>query len=140
MLSKRGKGEGKSKSKKQVPWGMGLIGTSPVRVAKSMFSPKPHSLEGNTANNFHVFATNARLQTDTKLAELLGELETLEWDALLFSETRTAIGKRILPGGHMLLGSTTATNSSVLRFYYVNVTGTHFQMFNVFRTSSCPSI
>lgn len=30
----------------------------------------------------------------------------------MFSETRTAIGKRILPGGHMLLGSTTATNSS----------------------------
>ena len=75
-------------------------------------SPKPHSLEGKTANNFHVFAKNARLQTDIKLAELLGELETLEWDALLFSETRTAIGKRILPGGHMLLGSTTVTNFS----------------------------
>ena len=43
---------------------------------------------------------------------MLGELETLQWDAVLFSETRTAIGKRVLPGGHVLVGSNVPTNCS----------------------------
>ena len=49
---------------------------------------------------FHIFAKNAHVHSQTKFAELLLELADIEWDIILFSETRYAGGNKILEGGH----------------------------------------
>ena len=51
-----------------------------------------------------MFAKNARLQN--KLPELLGELAGLCWGVVLFTETRSALGKVRLDSGHLFVGST----------------------------------
>lgn len=42
------------------------------------------------------------LSKGTKTDELLGDLENIEWDVTLLSETRIATGKYVLDGGHVL--------------------------------------
>ena len=39
-------------------------------------------------SRFSVYCKNARLHTEDRLAELLGELNQCQWDVVLFSETR----------------------------------------------------
>ena len=45
------------------------------------------------------------MSTGDKLIQLLAELETIEWDVILLSETRTPTSKSMLDGGHMLYTS-----------------------------------
>ena len=49
-----------------------------------------------------VLAKNARINTNHKIVQVLAELENVEWDVVLFSETRAAKGNVILDGGHAL--------------------------------------
>ena len=51
-----------------------------------------------TSPTLHVFAKDARIHTSTKLYELLGELEGLDWDVLLFSKTRAQSATSVLEG------------------------------------------
>ena len=51
---------------------------------------------------FHVYAKNARINKPSKIAELLGELELVNWDIVLLSEARARSGISFLEGGHKL--------------------------------------
>lgn len=47
------------------------------------------STRHSTVNhNFHVYTKNARLHNDERLAEVLGEVSSMQWDIIIFSETR----------------------------------------------------
>ena len=54
-----------------------------------------------------MYTKNARLHSDVKLTELLGEMQSLNdsWDVVLFSETRRSAEITILSGGHRLYSS-----------------------------------
>ena len=52
-----------------------------------------------------VFCKNARLNGDTRLAEVLAETADFSWDFICFSETRAADDDVLLRGGHKLLSS-----------------------------------
>ena len=39
-------------------------------------------------HNFHVYTKNARLHNDERLAEVLAEVSSMQWDIIIFSETR----------------------------------------------------
>jgi len=52
-----------------------------------------------------VYCKNARLHTDDRLAELLGELKHCQWDVVLFSETCRNSDHCTLAGGHKLYSS-----------------------------------
>ena len=43
-----------------------------------------------------MLAKNARINTNHKIVQVLAELENVEWDVVLFSETRAAKGNVIL--------------------------------------------
>ena len=53
------------------------------------------------------FSKNARLHTSNRLAEMLSELSTCDWDVVLFSETRRAHGDCKLQDGYRLYLYTT---------------------------------
>lgn len=57
----------------------------------------------------HIYCKNARLHSNVKLLELVGEIQQCMWDVVLFSETRADIDKLTLDGGHLLYGSRKAT-------------------------------
>ena len=46
---------------------------------------------------------NARLTSDQKIVQVLGELIDVEWDIVLFSETRANSQDCIVTGGHRLI-------------------------------------
>lgn len=66
------------------------------------FAPLPNGNAQIDDNAFIVYTKNARINNNSKLVQLLAELNTIEWDVVLFSETRACCGKRELDGGHML--------------------------------------
>ena len=39
---------------------------------------------------FHVYTKNARLHNDERLAEVLAEVSSMQWDVIIFSETRSS--------------------------------------------------
>ena len=47
-----------------------------------------------------------------KIPQLLGELQNLEWDVILLSETRTPSGEYILDGGHVLFTTLSGNSAS----------------------------
>ena len=62
-----------------------------------------------------MFAKNVRslsLCGGIKIPQLLGELQNLEWDVILLSETRTPAGKYILDGGHVLFTALCGNSAS----------------------------
>ena len=59
-------------------------------------------IRGND-RTLQVFAKNAFIHNDERLEILLGELEGLDWDILLLSETRASDDCQFLYGGHRLL-------------------------------------
>ena len=69
--------------------------------------PSEH-VKSNQAH-IHISCKNARLHSDEKVAELLGEMQHCKWDLVVFSETRANIDKTVLQGGHVLYGSRTPT-------------------------------
>ena len=60
-------------------------------------------------SRFSVYCKNARLHTEDRLAELLGELNQCQWDVVLFSETRRNSEHCKLAGGHKLHASSQQT-------------------------------
>ena len=54
-----------------------------------------------------VLTKNARINSNERLVQALAELENVEWDIVLFSETRAMTGRIILDGGHALFTSIT---------------------------------
>ena len=42
---------------------------------------KGHSTE---SHNFHVYTKNARLHNDERLAEVLAEVSSMQWDVIIF--------------------------------------------------------
>ena len=45
----------------------------------------------STVNHtFHVYTKNARLHNDERLAEMLAEVSSMQWDIIIFSETRSS--------------------------------------------------
>ena len=52
-----------------------------------------------------MLAKNARINTSERMVQALAELENVEWDVVLFSETRAAKDKVILDGGHALFSN-----------------------------------
>ena len=61
---------------------------------------------------FHTFAKNARLNSDVKIAEVLGELHNCSWDIVMFSETRSFRETVTLTSGDQLYSSTQPTNAA----------------------------
>ena len=58
-----------------------------------------------TVCDFVAYAKNVRslsLSGGTKITELLGGLENIEWDVVLLTETRSPSGKYVLDGGPVL--------------------------------------
>ena len=55
------------------------------------------------SEDFYVFTKNARLNKDIKVACLLGELESVSWDVILFSEARAKSSVCEVAGGHRLI-------------------------------------
>ena len=68
-----------------------------------------NSNTGMEGTKFHIFAKNAHVHSQTKFAELLLELADIEWDIILFSETRYAGGNIVLGGGHHMFASSEPT-------------------------------
>ena len=68
-----------------------------------------NSNTGMEGTKFHIFAKNAHVHSQTKFAELLLELADIEWDIILFSETRYAGGNIVLEGGHHMFASSEPT-------------------------------
>ena len=60
-------------------------------------------------SRFSVYCKNARLHTDDRLAELLGELNQCQWEVVLFSETRRNSDHCQLARGHKLYSSSQQT-------------------------------
>ena len=62
---------------------------------------------GGYLHEWVIYTKNARLHSDAKLTELLGEMQSLDdlWDVVLFSETRRSAEMTILSGGHRLYSS-----------------------------------
>ena len=63
------------------------------------------------------YAKNARLHGVDRLSTMLGELEQINWDIVLFSETRAESQNAILDGGHLLftaLGENSAAGVGIL--------------------------
>ena len=52
-----------------------------------------------------MFAKNAPINSDVRLALLLAELSSLSWDFLCISETRAADADFLLDGGHRMVCS-----------------------------------
>ena len=77
------------------------------RQTLRMFFPSEH-VNSNQAH-IHIHSKNARLHSDEKLAELLGEMQHCKWDLVVFSKTKANIDKTVLQGGHVLYGSRTPT-------------------------------
>ena len=48
---------------------------------------KGHSTD---SHNFHVYTKNARRHNDERLAEVLAEVSSMQWDVIIFSETRSS--------------------------------------------------
>ena len=48
---------------------------------------KGHS---RVSHSFHVYTKNARLHNDERLAEVLAEVSSMQWDVIIFSETRSS--------------------------------------------------
>ena len=48
---------------------------------------KGHS---TVSHSFHVYTKNARLHHDERLAEVLAEVSSMQWDVIIFSETRSS--------------------------------------------------
>ena len=48
---------------------------------------KGHS---TASHNVHVYTKNARLHNDERLAEVLAEVSSMQWDVIIFSETRSS--------------------------------------------------
>ena len=61
---------------------------------------------------FHTFAKNARLNSDVKIAEVLGELHNCSWGIVMFSETRSFRETVTLTSGDKLYSSTQPTNAA----------------------------
>jgi len=61
--------------------------------------------ESTPPDNLVIFAKNARINDNAQLTQFLAELTDVVWDIVLFSETSTKSGQRILDGGHMLYTS-----------------------------------
>ena len=57
-------------------------------VSAVVRSTKHFSYSKHVNSKVSVYCKNARLHTDDRLAELLGELNHCPWDVVLFSETR----------------------------------------------------
>ena len=70
---------------------------------------RQNSNTGMEGTEFHIFAKNAHVHSQTKFAELLFELANIEWDIILLSETRYAGGNIVLEGGHHMLASSEPT-------------------------------
>ena len=66
-----------------------------------------NSSNGGCLHELVVYTKNARLHSDTKFAELLGDLHDIgdTWDVVLFSETRRASGAVDFDGRHRLYSS-----------------------------------
>jgi len=74
-------------------------------------------LSQETLAELIIFTRNARIGTDAKLAELLGELNGKTWDVILFSESRAKEQVRTLDGGYKLytaLGENLAAGVGIL--------------------------
>ena len=41
-------------------------------------------------HSFHIYTKNARLHNDERLAEVLAEVSSMQWDIIIFSETRSS--------------------------------------------------
>ena len=76
-------------------------------VADNVTFRRETSSNGGCLHDLVVYTKNARLHSDSKLTELLGELNMIRdnWDIVLFSETRRACGMVDLDGGHRLYAS-----------------------------------
>ena len=68
-----------------------------------------NSNTGMEGTEFHKFAKNANVHSQTKFAEVSLELAGIEWDIILFSETRYAGGNIVLEGGHHMFASSEPT-------------------------------
>ena len=81
---------------------------SPSRAGEDLFSKHIHTNNGTSGENddnkfrFVVLSKNARINSNERIVQVLAELETVEWDVVLFSETRAAQSKVTLDGGHVL--------------------------------------
>ena len=89
----------------------------------------PHVVD----DSLHVFAKNARINSDIRKLCMLGELPFMEWDIICFSETRYLTEDSILHGNHRLIANLSTKSASgvailihqkhvsnVLRQYRVN--------------------
>ena len=65
-----------------------------------------------TLRELHAFCKNARLSSEERLVQVLGELDCIEWDFVLFSETRTQLSDCVLRGGHRLITNFGDCNSA----------------------------
>ena len=65
-----------------------------------------------TSRELHVFCKNARLSSEERLVQVLSELDCIDWDFVLFSETRTELADRVLRGGHRLITNLGDCNSA----------------------------
>ena len=54
-------------------------------------------------SSLNIFCKNARLTKDEHIVQLLGELDTVEWDIVFFSETRATEQDLTVDGGHRLI-------------------------------------
>ena len=63
-------------------------------------------------NIFFFFSKNARIHSTDRLAELAAELYNVDWDVVLFSQTRSARERCVLEGGHVLYTSETVTQAA----------------------------
>ena len=113
ILKKQGKGSGKSKMQP----GLGTAPFESARFTRGLHTShviqptltRQNSNTGMERTEFHIFAKNAHVHSQTKFAELLVELAYIEWDIILLFETRYAGGIVVFEGGHHMFASSEPT-------------------------------